>query len=180
LSEKIEAFKGRYHFLSNFYLMAIVYEGMKFDSVEHAYQAAKTVIPEEREMIRRCVKPGGAKRLGRSVTLRPGWDRLRIEVMTKLLMQKFSDQHLRRLLLDTGDAELIEGNDWNDTFWGVCRGKGKNNLGKLLMMVRSKVAQFEECPHCHLFVKSVFEHTANEDCDVVNQAAERLMREGVE
>jgi predicted NAD-dependent protein-ADP-ribosyltransferase YbiA (DUF1768 family) len=42
-------------------------------------------------------------------------------------------------LLETGDAELIEGNDWGDTFWGVCGGKGNNFLGKLLMEVRKEL-----------------------------------------
>lgn len=36
----------------------------------------------------------------------------------------------------TGDAELIEGNNWGDTFWGVCNGRGENMLGKLLMEIR--------------------------------------------
>jgi len=40
------------------------------------------------------------------------------------------------MLLQTGDEELIEGNKWGDRFWGVCKGKGKNNLGKILMKIR--------------------------------------------
>lgn len=135
----IDSFKGTYHFLSNFYMLAIVYEGKCYASVEHAYQAAKTLSEDEREMIRQCPKPGDAKRLGRSVTLRSGWDKLRFDVMSALLTQKFSDPTLRDRLLATGDAELIEGNDWGDKFWGVFQGKGQNNLGKLLMMVRSKL-----------------------------------------
>jgi hypothetical protein len=54
----------------------------------------------------------------------------------ELLAQKFSYPYYRDLLLATGDAELIEGNVWNDVFWGVCNGIGKNWLGKLLMQVR--------------------------------------------
>ena len=42
-------------------------------------------------------------------------------------------------LINTGDAILIEGNTWGDTYWGVCDGVGENRLGKLLMEVR------EEC-----------------------------------
>ena len=33
----------------------------------------------------------------------------------------------------------IEGNTWNDTFWGVCNGQGQNWLGKILMLVRSEL-----------------------------------------
>ena len=35
----------------------------------------------------------------------------------------------------------VEGNNWNDTFWGVCRGKGRNELGKVLMKVRSELSK---------------------------------------
>jgi hypothetical protein len=43
------------------------------------------------------------------------------------------------LLLDTSDKVLIEENNWNDTFWGVCNGVGENNLGRLLMQVRGEI-----------------------------------------
>ena len=51
-------------------------------------------------------------------------------------MIKFLNPDLREKLVATGDAELIEGNHWNDTCWGVCKGIGQNNLGKILMEVR--------------------------------------------
>jgi predicted NAD-dependent protein-ADP-ribosyltransferase YbiA (DUF1768 family) len=57
---------------------------------------------------------------------------------------KFSThQELRERLLATGEAELIEGNTWNDTFWGVCKGEGQNWLGKILMEVRKELAEVE-------------------------------------
>lgn len=56
--------------------------------------------------------------------------------MEDLLIQKFKIPELVKALLDTGTAELIEGNWWGDKFWGVCRGQGKNHLGKLLMKIR--------------------------------------------
>jgi predicted NAD-dependent protein-ADP-ribosyltransferase YbiA (DUF1768 family) len=43
------------------------------------------------------------------------------------------------MLKATGDEELVEGNWWNDTFWGVCNGVGENNLGKLLMKIRAEL-----------------------------------------
>ena len=65
---------------------------------------------------------------------------MRIDIMTALVTQKFNRHiDLRKKLLATGDEELIEGNWWGDTFWGVCRGKGDNHLGKILMEVRSKL-----------------------------------------
>lgn len=57
--------------------------------------------------------------------------------MTDLCKIKFRDPYLQKLLQDTGDAELIEGNWWHDEFWGVCNGIGQNQSGKILMVIRS-------------------------------------------
>ncbi len=59
--------------------------------------------------------------------------------MDSFLREKFSPEMILSEMLEaTGDAELIEGNHWGDTFWGVCNGVGQNNLGKLLMAIRSE------------------------------------------
>ena len=44
----IEKFEGDYRFLSNFHPCEIIRDGDKYASVEHAYQAAKTIDFEER------------------------------------------------------------------------------------------------------------------------------------
>lgn len=58
--------------------------------------------------------------------------------MSGLVRQKFNHRYpeLRTKLLSTGDLEIIEGNHWGDTFWGVCNGTGENHLGRILMQVR--------------------------------------------
>ena len=56
--------------------------------------------------------------------------------MKDLLFLKFSEEPLKNKLLETGDSELIEGNVWGDTFWGICNGQGSNMLGVLLTYVR--------------------------------------------
>lgn len=135
---RIDRFTGDYAFLSNFYACDVTYDGMGFRSVEHAFQAAKTLEHTERARIASCATPGQAKRLGRSVLLRQDWPEVRLSVMAELLGEKFGRHHeLAEKLLATGDASLIEGNTWNDHFWGVCQGKGENYLGRLLMAVRS-------------------------------------------
>ena len=58
--------------------------------------------------------------------------------MLTRLRAKFRSPLLRGWLRETGAEELVEGNYWGDTFWGVCRGEGENKLGKLLMQVRSE------------------------------------------
>lgn len=135
----IDKFDGRYEFLSNFYPVDIEYDGQTYGSVEHAFQAAKTFDEEERRDIRYAISPGIAKRIGRHVNLRPDWNNVKINIMYELLLQKFSRPRLRKMLLDTDDARIIEGNTWHDTFWGMCHGIGENNLGKLLEKVREDI-----------------------------------------
>ena len=118
--------------------MPILYDNWWYNSVEHAYQAAKTLDPKERDRIREALSPGLAKQAGRKVTLRPGWLGMRVEVMDDLLRQKFSKEPLRGWLIGTDPQELVEGNTWGDEFWGVNlrTGQGKNHLGRLLMAIR--------------------------------------------
>ena len=130
-------FSGYHRWLSNFWCVPVQLDGIWYTTVEHAYQAAKTLDVNLRAKIAVCVRPGEAKRLGRRVPLRPDWEEIKLEVMEKLLRQKFAaSTTLARQLTATGDAELIEGNPWGDRFWGVCDGEGKNHLGRLLMAVR--------------------------------------------
>jgi ribA/ribD-fused uncharacterized protein len=83
---------------------------------------------------------GQSKKLGKRVELRPDWEDVKIDIMRQVLKSKFTQNpELKAQLIATGDAELIEGNNWNDRFWGVCRGKGQNHLGKLLMEVRAEL-----------------------------------------
>lgn len=134
----ISEFKGKYRFLSNFHPIKVEFEGDSYLSVEHAYQAAKTVDPLERLDIHVAPTAAEAKKRGKKVTLRPEWDdpKFRLATMKALLVQKFNDPDLREALLATYPQELVEGNWWGDVFWGMCRGKGENHLGKLLMEIR--------------------------------------------
>lgn len=139
--EAIKSFNGRYKFLSNFFPAKIVYEGVTYPTLEHAYQAAKTNNLTVRRAIRNCSTPGKAKKLGRKIKeLKENWDKIKFEIMESLVLQKFSkNPDLKTALLNTGNAYLEEGNTWYDFTWGVCNGKGENHLGKILMAVRDKL-----------------------------------------
>ena len=117
---KIDRFEGRNNFLSNFFPAIIEYGGAQYPTVEHAYQAAKTDNLHARQQfqITGDLTPGQAKRMGKLLDLRPHWENLKLGVMYQLVLQKFTYVDLRHKLLMTKDAELIEGNDWGDTFWG--------------------------------------------------------------
>lgn len=138
MSPVIDQFDGAYRFLSNFCFCTIdMGDGLIYPSVEHAFQAAKTDDMNERRRIANMPTAAQAKRAGRRVTLRPNWDSIKRDVMLELVRMKFNDNpDLAAELIATGNATLIEGNWWGDTYWGVCRGVGQNHLGRILMTVR--------------------------------------------
>jgi ribA/ribD-fused uncharacterized protein len=138
--DRIDEFTGAYFFLSNYSPSVLSWNGITFPTVEHAFAAAKTADPVVQRRIAEAVSPGDAKRLGRAVTLRRDWSRVRVAVMRELLELKFADSTLASQLLATGDAHLVEGNDWGDRFWGECEGVGANMLGRLLMELRTRMA----------------------------------------
>lgn len=139
MMKKIKEFRNENYFLSNMYIAPVVFEGQTFSCVESAFQAAKCIQPEDREPFT-TLDGYKAKKAGRRVNLRPDWKAVKLDIMYQCVTDKFTrNADLKEKLLATGDAELIEGNTWNDTFWGVCNGKGENHLGKILMHVRSKL-----------------------------------------
>lgn len=136
----IDSFRGDFGFLSNFYEASIWVDGHRYPSVEHAYQAFKfgPLIHENdaHDTVRKASTPAVAKKLGKAARLPDDWDVAKVALMRRLVSEKFRNPLLRTMLLATEDAILIEGNTWNDTTWGVCRGKGQNLLGKILMETR--------------------------------------------
>lgn len=136
----IKEFQGKYRFLSNFWRCRIVYYEEKYNSVEHAYQAAKFTDKDIREKIKNAKTLGEAKRIARRNRdkIRKDWNEVNLKIMEQLVIFKFLEPDLYDKLIETGQKYLQEGNYWGDTFWGVDlkTGKGKNNLGKILMKVR--------------------------------------------
>lgn len=135
----IDSFTGEHRFLSNFYPAVVIYECDRYPTVEHAYQTAKLGYrPDFDQMTNiRAMTAGQVKRWGRTIPIRDDWEQVKLSVMRDLLEQKFAPGlQLTSWLIRTYPYELIEGNTWGDTYWGVCNGKGKNHLGKLLGQIR--------------------------------------------
>lgn len=131
----IGPFNGKYRFLSNFWPVTLTWRGIEYPSVEHAYQASKTKDKTKQRSIA-TLTAGQAKRYGAQDLPLP--EKERLYVMGALLRKKFLVPELQKLLLETGEEELVEVNFWNDTFWGKCRGVGQNHLGQLLMLIRKE------------------------------------------
>ncbi len=151
----VMAFQGENRFLSNFWPCNVILPAeiinkkelpeMVFETVENAYQAWKSSSFKQRQMIQN-MKPGKAKDFSRTneFQIREDLtDNLRIQAMGMLIEQKFSDKNLelKNMLLNKEDALLIEGNDWNDNFFGFClkTGQGQNHLGRLIMKTRNNL-----------------------------------------
>ena len=135
----IDKFDGLYDFLSNFYECPVFYDGLWYRNSEAAFQAAKTLDTKMRKVFTE-LSASKAKYLGRHIQLRDDWEKVKDEIMYKIVYTKFyHNKHLAQKLIDTFDAELVEGNHWGDCYWGVCGGKGQNKLGKILMQVRKEL-----------------------------------------
>jgi ribA/ribD-fused uncharacterized protein len=141
----IDSFRGEYWFLSNFYLRQITYDGHVYASNEHAFQAAKATNERDRVYVADADTCKEAKRRGREIKCRPDWDFERVLIMLEICQEKFK-QHddLREKLIATGDQMLVEGNNWGDTYWGVCNGEGSNVLGTTLMFIRDYAKEHPE------------------------------------
>jgi len=144
MTDFINGFFEEYRFLSNFWFAEVEYDGVVYPTTEHAFQAAKFDDLEYREQIRKAKTPGDSKKLGqtRDYPLRDGWaEGLAQQVMGEIIAKKFAgNSELKRKLLDTGDAILVETNHWGDDTWGnstTTEIPGKNYLGVILMAVRS-------------------------------------------
>lgn len=143
--DAILTFNGAHKFLSNFFWSQLVFEGLTYPSVEHAFQAAKLKSSSERKewgFTDSNVSFGAAKRLGRQVPLREDWKDIREDVMAQCLEAKFVDPALRTKLIATGNVELIDGHSGSpDLIWGYHwpSEAGENRLGKLLMDLRTKL-----------------------------------------
>lgn len=135
----IDHFDGDYKFLSNFYPAVVIYGYKRYPSVEHAYQAAKTDDESTRDLIRKLPTAGQAKREGGKVKLKQDWHLHKRRIMEELLIQKFKHPELRAMLMATEGQDLVEGNYWGDTYWGIYNGKGHNYLGKILMSIRNGI-----------------------------------------
>lgn len=132
----ISNFYFEYNFLSNFFEAPIEYRGKTYRCAEGAYQAQKN--PDRADEFTK-LKGSDARKLGKSVELRSDWSQVKDGIMVEVVNAKFQqNRNLMKKLVATGDAELVHGNSWGDTYWGWSGGKGLNKLGEILMNIRKE------------------------------------------
>lgn len=138
----IHFFRGEYAWLSNYADCKITIKGIEYQSVENAYMACKNSSPEWKEFCR-TKSAAEAKRESKKILLRDNWDEVKLDVMLYCLRQKFAQEPYRTKLIETGQQNIIEGNYWNDTYWGVDLKQdpnwGENHLGRIIMKIRQEI-----------------------------------------
>ena len=144
-------------FLSHFHPSPVELDGESWATVEHYYQAQKSVDLRYRQAIRDASTPGVAKRLAahpqsspraakkswfgaNELMPRMDWSAVKLDIMRRADFAKFSQNpDLAELLRSTGDAELIEDSP-SEPFWGTGPdGLGDNWAGRVLMEVRGRL-----------------------------------------
>lgn len=131
-----------YGWCSNFAPYLIKLGGKTWPTSEHYFQARKFEDSADEEAVRQARTPMLAARLGRDRKrkLRRDWESIKVSVMREAVRAKFTQhEDLARLLLETGDAKLVEHTDQDD-YWGDGGdGSGKNMLGRILMEIRQEL-----------------------------------------
>lgn len=141
MNETINSFRGEYNFLSNFFEASVEYDGITYQNNEAAFQAQKCADKADRQKFAN-LNPTEARRLGRKIPLRKDWEQVKIKLMREIVQAKFEQNpDLAQKLLATKDAYLEEGNTWGDRTWGTVNGIGANNLGRILMEVRTELVE---------------------------------------
>ena len=124
--------------LSNFHLEPFTYKDVIWPSSENAYQAMKGY-PSQYELFA-SLKPMDSRNLGQRIQLPKDWNYEKYNAMYEVLTAKFKQCPIaREVLTSTKDYYIEETNWWKDQYWGVFEGVGENNLGKILMNLRTSI-----------------------------------------
>ena len=136
-----------YGAFSNLYRREIEFEGEKFATSEHAYQAGKARKPEVRKWLMEAPSPALLAMAAHGLyvwDINSDWSKIKFDRMKRVLLAKFTQhEDLKQLLLSTGTARLVESATVDNAvnrLWGEVNGVGKNKLGELLMEVRAELA----------------------------------------
>lgn len=152
---KFYSVNDEYGEFSNFAPYGFNLKHKRWNSVEHYFQAQKFKGTGLESKIRKANNPNFAARLGRNrkYKIRRDWESVKVNVMREAVLAKFQQNpDICDLLINTGDAKLIE-HTGNDNFWGDGGdGKGRNMLGRILMQVREELNLEKEEKHSGLKV----------------------------
>ena len=138
---KIIYFKGASHSLSNWAPCNLMYQGMKFTSVEQAYFHRLLTEHGEHQLATQILKLENAsdiKTVGESVNVSDGWKKKRADILMDIMSTKFQLPTFQDELLATYPNELHHNVASN--YWGIgLKRQGQNITGRILMEIREKL-----------------------------------------
>jgi hypothetical protein len=152
-SDKRVAFFGKDAVFSNFHPATFTVDGVNYNCTEQFYHVQKAECFKDDERAAKMMKlndPVAIMHLGKHVSNfdQKIWEQTRRGVMLRGNMAKYKQNpHLRKVLLSTGDKELMESSP-HDTYWGTGIGlrskfalnsltfRGQNHMGQTLTIVR--------------------------------------------
>ena len=136
----VTAFKNEYEFLSMTYNSSITVDGITYSNAESAFWAQRVKDVNARFKYTRL---SGNKARAKALQAVPidDWDESKNEILKKILRIKFSDDTLKKKLLDTGTAKLKNNNTYRDDYYGIYMNRGKNLLGKFLEELREELKE---------------------------------------
>lgn len=133
-----------FYCLDNFSAFKIMYEGVLFSTVEHAYQAYKfkDTAPEIFDEIVQAYSAVETKKIAdrNKDKIASNWDEIKVDLMEKFLRAKLTQNpSIKEKLLQSKDCVICEDSD-KDSFWGIGPNRdGQNQLGKLWMKLRAEI-----------------------------------------
>lgn len=119
-------------------------DGAFYAGPEVYFQLAKSEGTDGHDAARAAIlrdpSPENAFVVGRTHRMRPDWERVKVDVMRRAVEAKFTQSEaLRSLLSATGTHPLVQIKA-HDGFWGTGPdGRGRNELGRLLMALRARL-----------------------------------------
>lgn len=147
----IEQFKGETRFLSSMYRFKVpilTSAGLWVYTAEHVYQPDKFTQRHDHWRVAEAERGIDSKNLAHEfeaegAPMRENWEDIKLGRMNQIVRDKFfRNPDIAQMLVNTGDQQIVEGNTWEDRYWGVCppgSDNGENNLGKILMDVRAEL-----------------------------------------
>lgn len=149
--ERIGFYTREFYVLDNFSAFQVDWQGRRWATVEHAYQAAKFLdkAPEVVDLIQDARSAHDAKKIARSHAdkVPEKWDEIKVAIMEDICLNKLLQHpYVMKKLLDTGDLEIVEDSP-DDDFWGWGPNRdGQNVSGKIWMALRERLRSGEIQP----------------------------------
>jgi len=144
-SGKIIGFYEReFYVFSNFSSFAVDWQGRRWQTSEHAYQAAHFIDTNEKlyEKIFNARSAHDAYKIAKANADKAAknWDEIKVTIMEEIIRLKLEQNpYVKKKLLETEELLLAEDSP-KDSFWGWGPDRnGRNELGKIWMKLREEL-----------------------------------------